>query len=206
MNDSFPNLEVTFATSRYSVLVLAGLALNACKPPAPAPTTADTTPVAPVAANAPTDTVLQLERTVCFGFCPTYVASVTAGGQVVLQGTGRAASYRHESTVDPAAVAALLTRFDTEGFFQLDSAYVPGHPLCGLYATDNPGAQLFARLGNQVRKVNHYHGCHGARGSRPEQDRAAPLVLLLALEDAVDSLVGTAAVVESLRGQGRGKP
>jgi hypothetical protein len=75
--------------------------------------------------------------------------------------------------------------------------------LCGLYATDHPGAQLFARLGDQVKQVRHYHGCRGAKESRPEQDRAAPLLLLLSLEDAVDSLVGTAAVVDSLRGRGK---
>lgn len=195
----------SFAPRRYSLPVMAVLLGGACTAPAPGTPARDTTRAAPATANAATDTVLQLERTVCFGFCPTYVASVTAGGQVVLQGTGRAAGYRHASTVDPAAVTALLTRFSTEGFFQLDSAYVPGHPLCGLYATDHPGAQLFARFGSQAKKVNHYHGCRGPKGATPEQDRAAPLVLLLSLEDAVDSLAGTAAVVDSLRGRG-GKP
>ena len=152
------------------------------------------------AAAAPTDTVFRLERTACFGACPTYVATVTAGGEARIEGTGRAAGFHHDATVDPAAVAALLARFETEGFFALDSAYIPGRPLCALYATDHPGAQLFARRGARALEVSHYHGCRGDKDARPEQDRAAPLLLLTALEDAVDSLIGTGAVVDSLRG------
>jgi hypothetical protein len=151
------------------------------------------------AASAPTDTVLQLERTVCFGFCPTYIATVTASGKTYIAGTRTNEGFRREITVDTAKVAALLTEFDRKGFFQLDSAYTPGHPLCELQATDHPGAVLFARLGSQSKQVNHYHGCHGARGATPDQPKAAPLVLLTELEDAVDSLVNIAAVVDSLK-------
>lgn len=174
------------------------LALAACQP---APETPPTTPQTTVTA-APTDTVLRLERTVCFGFCPTYIVSITAGGAAHLQGTRRAEGFQRDLTLDPAAVSALVERFKADGFFELDTAYVPGHPMCDLYATDHPGAQLFARLGDRTRRVTHYHGCRGPRGARPEQDRAAPLLLLNSLEDAVDSLAGIAAMADSLRGQG----
>jgi hypothetical protein len=173
----------------------------ACQGRAPAPQSGD--PASTPRAAAPTDTVLQLERTACFGFCPTYVATVTANGQGEIVGTHQADSFRSTIMVDSAALATLLTRFDTQGFFQLDSSNAPGTPLCELYATDHPGAILFARVDNQARRVNHYHGCHGAKGSTPDQPRAAPLVLLTSLEDAVDSLVGTAAVVDGLRGRRR---
>jgi hypothetical protein len=185
------------APSRWAVAVFAILG---CQGRTPAPAVRE--PVSAPSARAPTDTVLQLERTVCFGFCPTYVATVTASGRGHISGTHGAAGFERDITVDTTALAALLRRFDTEGYFQLDSAYTPGHPLCDLYATDNPGATLFARLGSQSRRVQHYHGCHGAKGATPDEPKAAPLTLLTSLEDAVDSLVGIAGVVDSLRGRG----
>lgn len=198
----FPNSSAVFlgalAPWRWTFAV-AAIAQLACQDRTPAPAIKDPT-TAPVA-HAATDTVLQLERTVCFGFCPTYVATVTAGGQGHVSGTHRAAGFEHDFTVDTTAIATLLARFDADGFFQLDTAYVPGTPLCELAATDHPGATLFARLGSQAKRVQHYHGCHGAKGSTPDQPKAAPLVLLTALEDAVDSLIGTAAIVDSLRGR-----
>jgi hypothetical protein len=101
--------------------------------------------------------------------------------------------------LDTTAIASLLSQFDAQGFFQLDSAYTPGHPLCELQATDHPGATLYARIGSRSNRVEHYHGCHGAKGATPDQPRPAPLQLLYQLEDAVDSLVGIAAVVDSLK-------
>lgn len=181
------------------LLTVTLLATLGCQGRTPAPAVKEPT-TAPVA-MAPTDTVLQLERTVCFGFCPTYVATVTANGQAHVSGTHRAAGFERDLTVDTVALASLLARFDTDGFFQLDSAYVPGTPMCELAATDNPGATLFARLGSQSRRVQHYHGCHGPKGATPDQPKAAPLLLLTSLEDAVDSLIRTASIVDSLRGK-----
>jgi hypothetical protein len=168
-----------------------------CQNRTPAPAVGE--PTATPTASAPTDTVLQLERTVCFGFCPTYIATVTASGTTYIAGTRTNEAFRREITVDPAEVAALLAEFDAEGYFQLDSAYTPGHPLCGLQATDHPGANLFAKLGSKAKRVEHYHGCHGARGASPDEPRPAPLQLLTKLEDAVDSLVNIAAMVDSLK-------
>lgn len=186
--------SVVIVSSWFLVLVVA-----ACQGRAPAPAVKE--PL--TTASAPTDTVLQLERTVCFGFCPTYIATVTAGGAVHVSGTHRAAGFERDLTADTATIARLLTRFDTEGFFQLDSAYVPGTPMCELAATDHPGANLFARLGSRSHRVQHYHGCHGAKGATPDQPKAAPLLLLTSLEDAVDSLVGMALLVDSLRGRAK---
>jgi hypothetical protein len=175
--------------------------LLGCQGRAPAPAVNE--PATSASAMAPTDTVLQIERTVCFGFCPTYVATITASGRGHISGTHGAAGFERDITVDTTALTVLLRRFDAEGFFQLDSAYTPGHPLCDLYATDNPGATLTARIGRQAKRVQHYHGCHGAKGSTPDAPKAAPLALLTSLENAVDSLVGIARVVDSLRGRTR---
>ena len=60
-----------------------------------------------------------------------------------------------------------------------------------------------ARIGSRPKRVEHYHGCHGTKGSTPDEPKAAPLTLLTSLEDAVDSLVGIAEVVDSLRGKTR---
>lgn len=186
------------ALAPWRFLAVTAITTAACQNRAPAPQVGDP---GSVSAFAPTDTVLQLERTVCFGFCPTYIATVTAGGRTTIVGTARAEGFSRELTVDTTAIAALLTQFDAQGFFQLDSSYTPGHPLCELYATDNPGATLFARLGRRTNRVAHYHGCHGAKGATPDDKKAAPLLLLTRLENAVDSLIGIAAMADSLRGR-----
>jgi hypothetical protein len=108
--------------------------------------------------------------------------------------------FARELSLSPSAVAALLGRFRSTGFFALDSAYVPDHPLCQVYATDQPGAYLFANDGTNRHAVTHYFGWRGPRGTSTDSLLAVPYRLLFALEGSIDSLAGTAAYVDSLTG------
>jgi hypothetical protein len=140
------------------------------------------------AATARVDSIV-LERTVCFGFCPAYRLSIGGDGGVHF---GRMAM--RDSTPPPAErdtiadslVAQLLSRARAIDFFSLPEEITPNnHEACPQVATDHPSAIITIAVGDTVKRVTHYHGCHANVGMNP----APAFPELMALENAIDSAV-----------------
>ncbi|WP_423142061.1 DUF6438 domain-containing protein [Parablastomonas sp. CN1-191] len=157
---------------------------------------------------APQDVSITLERTACYGTCPNYRVTIDGTGAVVFEtpeslfpGTdsqvhaafnGLSVLWpgQHRDTVDPASVAALVTRFRDAQFMGLQDTYRAG-------VTDNPTYSLTLRVGGTTKQVIDYAG---PSVGMPDSVRQ--------LEDAVDELAqtrrwisGDAATIASLKAE-----
>jgi hypothetical protein len=117
---------------------------------------------------------LSLERTSCFGSCPSYTVSVSGTGEITFTSgdTNVAVPGTHHATIAPEAVRALLDQFRKADFFSARDEYE-----CGW--TDLSTQKLTISIGNRQKKVVDYGG---AIVGLP--DRVA------ALEEAIDKAVG----------------
>lgn len=130
---------------------------------------------------------IELERDPCFGFCPTYRLTLDRSGRGAFEGTGRLSEKRDSIRLADTVVTGLAERAFAEGFFGLDSAYVPGHPACGSTWTDMPSLRIRVRRGAQEHGVRLYQGCRG--GDEATRRRVEWLERFGA---AIDSAAGTA--------------
>lgn len=117
---------------------------------------------------------ITLERTGCFGSCPSYKVSVAGDGSVVFDGQSYVAEAgRRTGTVDPSAVRVLYDQFRTSDFMSLDDRYVAD-------ITDNPTYTLTLETAGMRKTVVDYVG---AKAGMPDS--------VTALQDAVDRVANT---------------
>ena len=123
---------------------------------------------------------LTLERTGCYGFCPTYEVTVHADGLVIYQG------YEHvgvlgeqRGQIDEAGMEELLALCAELDFFSLAAEYRWTEDEEGnrRTITDQPSRFTTLRLGGREHQVENYFG-------GPEALRT--------LEDRIDALSGAA--------------
>lgn len=102
----------------------------------------------------PAETEITLERTACFGTCPTYRITLRGDGLVTYDGGFNVAfGGRVEEHVDPAAAGALIEQFRAAQFFGLDDRYAAN-------VTDLPSTILGLRLGKARKSVTDYAGLY----------------------------------------------
>ena len=125
-----------------------------------------------------------LERMMCYGMCPAYRLTVTAGGRVSFLSlnpgdSGRAAT----DTISPAKFASLVSQAESLGFFTLPDTIANDLTLCPLRATDHPSATLTLFRTAGSKHVVDYHGCVA------QSDRSTTPIItqLRSLEEQVDS-------------------
>ena len=117
---------------------------------------------------------ITLQRSGCYGSCPSYAVTVDTNGVVIFRGGGWVvASGRHMATVDPDAVRNLAKRFISANFYSMDSKYVAG-------VTDNSTYILSITVDCREKKVVDYVG---SWVGMPE--------IVSDLEDEVDELART---------------
>jgi hypothetical protein len=106
----------------------------------------------------------------------------------------------------PAAFKSLIAHLDAGGFFDLDSAYVPGRPGCIQAATDASSATLTVIAGTRKKAVRYYYGCLGDAVHIKNHDSLmsairnprGPGATIGVLASYVDSVAGTDEWVERL--------
>jgi hypothetical protein len=134
--------------------------------------------------NVPQDLMITLERTECFGTCPIYKLTITAGGEVVFE--GRRFVKREGKTIKSAVsqerLRELIAEFDRVKFFSLEDDYTSGPRVCAEEWTDSPSAYTFIRINGKSKTVKHYHGCSGPKVPKE----------LTELENKIDEIVNTA--------------
>jgi hypothetical protein len=130
-----------------------------------------------------------LERTVCFGSCPAYRLSLTAGGRVSFLSLNPGHSGKSAAdTISREKFDNLVSRAHSIGFFTLPDTIANDQVLCPLRATDHPAATLTVFRSAHVKRVVDYHGCY--TGAEPPFNRVAAVSQLHLLEAQVDSAAG----------------
>lgn len=121
------------------------------------------------------DVVITMERTICFGTCPAYEVAVYGNGTVVYEGFDFVAvEGRRTSQITGEQVEELVNQFYKNGFFSLRDRYEA-------QVTDLPSTTTSITIGGSEKSVYRY-------GFQPEN--------LIALEDRIDEIAGTAKWVK----------
>jgi hypothetical protein len=172
-------------TPRYVLALLAIIPFVACKtkPRQDAPTlllaATPTRPWAPgfFPTNAPI--LVTLERTGCYGHCPSYRISVHADGVVDYEGDNWVKTFgRAGIRIPSASVDGLLAAFEAADFTSSDPAYEWADDGCCDRRNDLSSALTSLTRNGVTKAVSHYHG-----------NRNAPAELTK-LENDIDQIVG----------------
>jgi ankyrin repeat protein len=131
------------------------------------------THVKPPALLKDSKVAITLQRTGCFGTCPSYTVTISTEG-IVFDGSGYVvARGRHKDRVDADEVRNFAKKFMASDFFSMDDSYRAG-------VTDNPTYLLSASIGGNTKKVTDYVGSWVGMPA-----------IISELEDAVDEFAHT---------------
>lgn len=139
------------------------------------------------------DTLLTLDRSTCFGPCPSYALTVFTGGRVVYDGRDYVeVKDTVRAQISEAKIERLKKQFRAADYFSYQRSYGRDDEACAVWMTDFPTVRTSFRAGGRHRQVEHYHGCYARRTESGGLERSDRLAQLAALEDTVDAIVGTA--------------
>jgi hypothetical protein len=125
---------------------------------------------------------ITLERTGCYGSCPSYTVAVSTDG-IVFNGRGFVvAAGSHKDTVDASEVRQLAEKFVAADFYSMDATYKAG-------VTDNPTYLLSITIDGHTKEVEDYVGSW----------EGMPAVVT-ELEDEVDTFARTLRWIDSSDG------
>jgi hypothetical protein len=100
--------------------------------------------------RVPSDALIKLERTRCFGQCPAYWVTIEADGRVIYEGRDFVrVKGRQTARISPGAVAALLETAERIGFFNLNDAY-------RARVTDNPTTFVTITRAGRTKTIEDY--------------------------------------------------
>jgi len=96
---------------------------------------------------------ITLQRTGCFGSCPSYTVMVTTEGIEFGGGGYVVASGRHTDSIDASDVRKLAKRFVVADFYSMDSSYTAN-------VTDNPTYVVSIAIDGHTKKwrITSVHG------------------------------------------------
>lgn len=125
--------------------------------------------------TGPIETVrIALERSGCFGTCPSYHVEIRGTGEVLFHSDGFVTfPGDHRTRVSPQVVQCLLSNFRTVDFWSLDPEYAAN-------VTDLPTYRVSLTIGGQTKVLTDYAG--QSVGMPPE---------VTALEQAIDLAAST---------------
>jgi len=136
--------------------------------------------------DIPPDTIITLERTICFGTCPAYKLTISADGAVVFTGEDyvREKGTVH-SNISKEQLKQLISEFTKSQYFSLRDSYISEEDGCPESWTDSPTVTTSIRINGQYKSIVHYLGCQENNGESvfPKE--------LKDLEDTIDEIIGT---------------
>lgn len=152
--------------------------------------------VSPVEQKAPADTLITLERTGCYGFCPSYTLTIAADGTVVFNatsywvGAGEHSRLKKSGTiiskVSQEQIQQLINAFEEANYFSLRDSYTETEDCPGGMSTDLPTAYTSIQINGRRKSISHYYGCM----DKGEGTFGYPLQLSK-LEFKIDEIVNT---------------
>ena len=143
----------------------------------------------------PADTFISLERTGCYGTCPSYTLAISADGTTIFTGSYVATvngtdewkkSGVIKSHVTEEQIRQLVSEFDRANYFSLQDRYRDARDGCPTRATDMSSAYTSFQINGRKKSIEHYLGCvydGGDLSTYPKE--------LFALENSIDRIVNT---------------
>jgi len=132
-------------------------------------------------AGEPSDRVITLERTMCFGTCPVYKLTIYGDGTIAYEGKKHVKEQGNRTTrISEDKVRELISEFERIGYFKLRDSYVAR----GM--TDMPSAITSITIGSRTKTVGHYYG-----------DKSAPKELK-ELEKMIDVISGSSRWIKGI--------
>ena len=130
----------------------------------------------------PSDLAITLERTRCYGYCPSYVLKISAIGKVTYEGRASVKLVgQAESSISQEKLRELILAFEKINYFELRASYETPNDGCKDWVTDGPTAITSLTINGRSKSVRHYSGCLGM----------AVLAELDKLERAIDDAANT---------------
>jgi len=140
----------------------------------------------------PSEILIALKRTGCYGTCPSYRVEVHGDGEVRYHGEGNVlVKGSHGSHIDPAIIAPLLDLFRRGNYFALDGYYI--YPV-----SDLPTYITRLRIGERDKFVLNYGGSFSFDDDEiQEMEGRFPKMppVVSEIERAIDKISGTAVYV-----------
>ncbi|HWN99119.1 MAG TPA: DUF6438 domain-containing protein [Blastocatellia bacterium] len=133
--------------------------------------------------QVPQDTQITLERTLCYGMCPSYRLTISADGSVLFEGRKFVKKVGiAQSRISPETLRNLIDRFERINYFDLRNRYQDTEDGCEGAVMDAPSALTSIKINGKSKSVRHYLGCEGVEA----------LDGLTKLEQAIDDAANTA--------------
>lgn len=133
--------------------------------------------------QVPQDTRITLERTICYGTCPSYKVIISADGSVLFEGRRFVKKVGTvQSKISQEIIRELIGRFEEINYFSLRNRYEDTGDGCEGAVSDGPTAITSIRINGKTKSVRHYYGCLGID----------VLADLTRLEQAIDDAANTA--------------
>ena len=146
--------------------------------------------------SVPSDILISLERTHCYGPCPPYTLVISGDGTVFFTGSyvpnvpKSAGKWQRtgviKSRITQEQLQQLLDAFEQADYFSLQDSYLDHDDGCPTVWTDSASAYTSIQLGGRTKRVEHYLGCRyegEGLGSYPKE--------LTNLEETIDRIVNT---------------
>jgi hypothetical protein len=105
-------------------------------------------PPEPPRSQVAQDTVIELDRSECYGNCPVYRVTIFGDGNVVIDTTK---ARRRENHIQGLEAIALADEIEQRGFFDLQE-----QPAC---ASDKPRAKITVKHHGKTKTFSHAIGC-----------------------------------------------
>lgn len=159
--------------------------------PAPVVTKPDTPPAAPASPpeqEIPADARIVMQRTACYGACPTYMVQLTADGTVTWDGKKHVRKEGEaEGSISSDDFATLWRALAATPFADLPQRDADlGTPLCPDVFSDHPTVKVTLESGGEQKYVHDYRGCQGNPALHAFRE----------LETRIDEVAGTEAWIE----------
>lgn len=124
-----------------------------------------------------------LDRSACYGTCPSYTVTISTDGRIVFDGRAYVAALgTHTDSVAAGAVRDLARKFVAADFYSMDAKYEA-------LVTDNPTYVVSITIDGHQKKVLDYLG-----------SRVGMPAVVTELEDEVDTLAQTQRWISSSEG------
>ena|SRR3974390_2673288 len=123
------------------------------------------------AGQIPSDTVVTLERTACYGVCPIYKVALLADGTVIFEGQRNVKiSGTVKSRITQAQMEELAEEFEKIGYFELDNEYTFGNKACLKFLTAAPSAITSITMNRKSKIVKHHYVVGAQKSLKISQD------------------------------------
>lgn len=123
------------------------------------------------------DTLVKMERTLCYGTCPSYTLTILEDGKVTFNGR-EFVDHKGKATREMSQknLKQLIQEIHNSQFMEM-----PSNPECESRMTDHPSVFITVEIEDERNSLTHYLGC---KGFEHEEE-------LYKLEAAIDSLAET---------------